>query len=158
MRKIWTIFKKQVRDTLRNKAILIQFIMFPIMTLIMVNSVKFDNLPENYFVIMFGTMYIGIIISTLLGGSIGIFCKNQMSATAFSVPLMMLLAFLPMISWFNKDVGKVSKFLYSQQIDNLLHSLKDNSFTVEGTIILVINAIIGLGIFLYGYRKKGLSF
>lgn len=55
-----TIFKKQIKDTLKNKAIFIQFIMFPIMTLIMNNTIQFDEIPENFFVLLFAAMYIGM--------------------------------------------------------------------------------------------------
>ena len=60
MNNIVAIFKKQLKDTLRNKTVLIQFIMFPIMTLIMNNAIKIQEMPENFFVILFATMYIGM--------------------------------------------------------------------------------------------------
>lgn len=55
-----TIFKKQIKDTLKNKAIFIQFVMFPIMTLIMNNTIQLDGMPENFFVLLFAAMYIGM--------------------------------------------------------------------------------------------------
>lgn len=60
MNNIVAIFKKQLKDTLWNKAVLIQFVMFPIMTLIMNNAIKIQEMPENFFVILFATMYIGM--------------------------------------------------------------------------------------------------
>lgn len=60
MNNIVAIFKKQLKDTLRNKTVLIQFVMFPIMTLIMNNAIKIQEMPENFFVILFATMYIGM--------------------------------------------------------------------------------------------------
>ncbi len=60
MRNIIVIIKKQLRDTVKNKTILIQFILFPIMTLIMENLVKIDDMPEGFFVKMFAVMYIGM--------------------------------------------------------------------------------------------------
>lgn len=60
MNNIAAIFKKQLKDTLRNKTVLIQFVMFPIMTLIMNNAIKIQEMPENFFVILFATMYIGM--------------------------------------------------------------------------------------------------
>ena len=60
MNNIAAIFKKQLKDTLKNKAVLIQFVMFPIMTLIMNNAVKMQDMPENFFVNLFATMYIGM--------------------------------------------------------------------------------------------------
>ncbi len=60
MRNIIVIIKKQLRDTVKNKTILIQFILFPIMTLIMENIVKIDDMPDGFFVKMFAVMYIGM--------------------------------------------------------------------------------------------------
>ena len=60
MNNIAAIFKKQLKDTLRNKTVLIQFVMFPIITLIMNNTIKMQEMPENFFVNLFATMYIGM--------------------------------------------------------------------------------------------------
>jgi ABC-2 type transport system permease protein len=60
MNNIVAIFKKQLKDTLRNKTVLIQFVLFPIMTLIMNNAIKIQEMPENFFVILFAAMYIGM--------------------------------------------------------------------------------------------------
>lgn len=35
MKNISAIFVRQIKDTLKNKSVLIQFLMFPVMTLIM---------------------------------------------------------------------------------------------------------------------------
>lgn len=62
MRNIGVIFKKQLKDTVKNKTVLIQFLMFPVMTLIMDNLVSIPNseMPENFFVKLFSVMYIGM--------------------------------------------------------------------------------------------------
>ena len=60
MNNIVAIFKKQLKDTLRNKTVLIQFVMFPIITLIMNNTIKMQEMPDNFFVNLFATMYIGM--------------------------------------------------------------------------------------------------
>ena len=51
MKNISVIFLKQLKDTLKNKAVLIQFVMFPLMAVIMENTVKFEDMPEKFFVI-----------------------------------------------------------------------------------------------------------
>ena len=38
-RKIYAVWKKQVKDTLKNKVILIQFVMFPLLTAVMQNTI-----------------------------------------------------------------------------------------------------------------------
>ena len=66
MQKVWVIFKKQLRDTLKNKMILIQFVMFPVMTIIMEKCIDIKDMPENFFVKLFAVMYIGMapLVST----------------------------------------------------------------------------------------------
>ena len=54
------IIKKQIRDTLKNKTILIQFILFPLMTVIMENAIKIDGMQEYFFTRLFAVMYIGM--------------------------------------------------------------------------------------------------
>lgn len=57
MNNIIAILKKQLKDTLKNKTILIQFVMFPILTLVMNHAITIDGMPENFFVNLFATMY-----------------------------------------------------------------------------------------------------
>ncbi|MDK2808600.1 MAG: type transport system permease protein [Clostridiales bacterium] len=59
-RKIYAIFLKQAKDTLKNKAILIQFILFPVLAIIMDHSITLPNMPKHYFVFVFASMYVGM--------------------------------------------------------------------------------------------------
>lgn len=54
------VFKKQLADTLKNKTVLIQFVMFPILIVFMNHSVQIEGMPDNFFVCLFATMYIGM--------------------------------------------------------------------------------------------------
>ena len=60
MKHISAILWKQCKDTLKNKTVLIQYIMFPVMTIIMENGVKMDGMPEHFFATLFAVMYIGM--------------------------------------------------------------------------------------------------
>lgn len=60
MVNIIAVFKKQVKETLKNKTVLIQFIMFPILTIIMSNVIQIDGMPKTFFVSLFATMYISM--------------------------------------------------------------------------------------------------
>ncbi len=57
MKHIKAILWKQMKDTIKNKTILIQFVLFPAMTIIMENSVKIEGMPEHYFAKMFAVMF-----------------------------------------------------------------------------------------------------
>lgn len=60
MRNILTVIEKQIKDTFKNKTILIQFILFPAMTLIMENAITMKDMPELFFTRLFSVMYIGM--------------------------------------------------------------------------------------------------
>jgi len=70
IRKIIAILKKQIKDTIKNKVVLIQFLMFPMLTVIMDNAVKISGMPENYFILLFATMYIGMAPLTCMSSII----------------------------------------------------------------------------------------
>ena len=232
MNTILTIFFKQCKDTLKNKAVLIQFLMFPAMTIIMENAIPSDAMPmpEHFFVKIFSAMFVGmaplvstasiiaeekeqntlralmmsnvtpmqyllgigayvwllcmfgatvfalcggyssaefvqfllimaagIVISILLGAVIGIFSKNQMSATSLTVPVMMVFSFLPMLAMFNETIAKVAKFIYSQQIFLLIDSIGNRTPKTATVAILAANTGIALTLFIICYKRKGLE-
>lgn len=57
---IWAILWKELKDTIKNKTILIQFLMFPCMTMIMESAISIEGMPEHFFVNLFSSMYIGM--------------------------------------------------------------------------------------------------
>lgn len=60
MKHILTILQKQLKDTFKNKAVLLQFLMFPILGIIMTKSVRIEGMPLNFFVHLFAAMYVGM--------------------------------------------------------------------------------------------------
>ena len=72
MRSIQAIFFKQVRDVLRNKLVLIQFIIMPAVAFIMTELVaKADpTIPDGMFVAMFAPMFAGMTLLTATAGAI----------------------------------------------------------------------------------------
>ncbi len=60
MRNIFVVIRKQIKDTFKNKTILIQFILFPLMTIIMENTITMNDMPELFFTRLFSVMYIGM--------------------------------------------------------------------------------------------------
>ncbi|WP_099467154.1 ABC transporter permease [Konateibacter massiliensis] len=229
-RKSIAIFQKQVKDTFKNKGVLVQFVMFPALSAIMQNAIQIEGMPPNYFVFLFATMYIGmapltamssilseekeyntlrvllmsnvkageylfgvgsyiflvcmlgsgvfaavgeftarerlsflgimavgILISTLIGAAIGTWSKNQMSATSVTVVVMMIFSFLPMISMFNDTISKVSRFTYSQQLNDLMNQIDNISLPIGDGSILVFNVFVAAGLFVIAYRRCGLA-
>ena len=67
---VTAILWKQCKDTLKNKTILIQFLMFPVMTVIMENAVEIPGMPEHFFVNLFAVMYVGMAPLTCMAAVI----------------------------------------------------------------------------------------
>lgn len=57
---VLTILQKQLKDTLKNGAVLLQFLMFPILGIIMTKSVRIEEMEPNFFVNLFAAMYAGM--------------------------------------------------------------------------------------------------
>lgn len=226
MNHIWAVLWKQLKDTLKNKAVLIQFLMFPCMTLIMENAVNMEDMPEHFFANLFAVMYLGMapltsasaiiseekekntlrvlqmcnvkaaeylvgnaiyiaticmlgslviglaggysgtqllcflvimlvghICSFLLGATIGVASKNQMTATSINVPIMLVLSFVPMLSMFNETIKKVAKFIFSEQLYLLINNLNDLQISAETGIIIGCNVVAIVVAFVVVYKK-----
>ena len=76
-----------------------------------------------------------------------------MVATSITVPVMMVLAFLPMLSMFNETIKKVAKFFFSQQLHMIMNNLDSLHIGVETMLILVCNIVVVLVVFVMAYRK-----
>ena len=223
---IGAILWKQLKDTLKNKTILIQFVMFPIMTVVMENAISIRDMPEHFFANLFAIMYVGMapltsaaaVISEekekntlrvlrmcnvkameylignaiyivcicmmgslviglaggysgkdllkfmlimlvghccafLLGAAIGVAGKSQMAATSITVPAMMVLSFLPMLSGFNDTIKKFSKYIFSEQLYLLVNELSEMKITAETGIIMACNVILIVVLFFVTYQK-----
>lgn len=223
---VGAILWKQCKDTLKNKTILIQFLMFPFMTVIMETAIEIPGMPEHFFANLFAIMYVGMApltciaaviseekekntlrvlqmcnvtameyllgnavyiigmcmlgsmvigiaggyqgtelvvfmlimllghsISVLLGAAIGVSSNNQMMATSVTVPVMMLLSFLPMLSMFNETIGKIAKYVFSGQLHLMLNSMDNMQLRVENVAILSGNIVLVLAAFLVAYKK-----
>lgn len=230
MKNTAVIFRKQLSDTLKNKTILIQFLMFPVLVIIMENLVRIEDMPEHFFVKLFAVMFVGmapltcmsaiiseekekntlrvlmmsnvrpaeylagvgayvfvmcsagmavfaavggysgtglvrfiavmsagIILSELTGAVIGVFSRNQMTATSVTVPVMMIFSFLPMLSMFNDTVRNAARITYSQQISDLINGIGTSGISAESVIVIAVNAVIAAALFVIVYRRKGLE-
>lgn len=230
IRHISAVFKKQAKDTLKNRTVLIQFVMFPMITLLMTRTIGSVQIEENFFVTLFASMYIsmapltvmaailseekekntlrilrmagvkpgsyligvggqvllfclagsavicfcgvytareriwfmaimaaGILISLMIGAAIGTFSRTQMMATSLTVPIMLLLSFLPMLSLFNTVIRRFSRFLYSDQILSLLKNPGHPEGGIKGPVILVLNMAAAFLVFSAAWRRCELA-
>ncbi|MBO4470396.1 MAG: ABC transporter permease [Clostridia bacterium] len=60
MNNIFVVFKKQIKDTFTNKSVLLQVILYPVMTLIMENLIRTEGIPDHFYTKMFSAMYVGM--------------------------------------------------------------------------------------------------
>lgn len=70
MKNIKAVFMKQLLDTMKNKSVFIQFLMFPVLVIIMENSVKLDDMPEHFFAKLFAVMFVGMAPLTCMSSII----------------------------------------------------------------------------------------
>ena len=230
MKNICAVFLKQVSDTLKNKTILIQFLMFPVLVIVMENAVKIEDMPEHFFAKLFAVMFVGmapltcmsaiiseekekntlrvlmmsnvkpaeylvgigayvfvmcafgtavfasvggysgadlaifiavmsagIILSELTGAIIGVFSRNQMTATSITVPVMMIFSFLPMLSMFNETIKTVARITYSQQISELINGIGNSGISAESIIVIAMNFAVATVLFLATFKYKSLE-
>lgn len=242
MSGVKAIFKKQIKDILKNMGVLIQFVLFPAVAFAMTHFVAgsemfadvdaMTEMPGMNFVLMFSAIFVGmaliptvatiiaedrerkslrflvmagvrpaayllgiggvifftsllpslafaliggfsgqqflifmaammsgVVASTFLGATIGIFAKNTQSAAAMAMPFAMILGFGPMIGMFNEQIGRNFRFFYTQQLDAILNSFgpapQANLWHSFG--IIWANVAILLIIFSLTFAKKGLK-
>lgn len=70
VKKTGAVIRKQIKDTMKNKEILIQFIMFPIIAVIMDKSITMPGMQGHYFVFLFAPMYVGMAPLTVMSSII----------------------------------------------------------------------------------------
>ena len=102
-------------------------------------------------------MAAGILLSILVGAAIGVFSRNQMTATSITIPVMMVFSFLPMIATFNEKIAKFAKITYSQQISMLINNINDVTIEMENFVILLANMLVAIVLFLLAFYRKGLE-
>lgn len=70
MKNIDAVFLKQIKETFKNKTILIQFLMMPIFAVVMENTITLDDMPEHFFVKLFSVMFVGMAPLTCMSAII----------------------------------------------------------------------------------------
>ena len=79
-----------------------------------------------------------------------------MVATSITVPVMMVLSFLPMLSMFNETIKRFSKFLFSEQLYFLVNHLEQIKITWETGVTMIGNIILIIAAFLIIYKKDNI--
>jgi ABC-2 type transport system permease protein len=119
---------------------------------VMATGLKKEDIPF-YMIVMAA----GFAISILAGACIGVFSKNQMTATSIVMPVMLIFAFSPMLAMFNENIEKVARFAYTQQFMKIMDDMSFAGIKIDNICILAINAMLMMALFFIAFRKKGLE-
>ncbi|MFC3632971.1 ABC transporter permease [Enterococcus rivorum] len=109
------------------------------------------------------TMYmiislIGIVSSTVLGMCFGILSKNQMSATLITMPLTMLLMFIPLLRNLSPTMKTILDNLYTGVLMKAIPKLLANeqfSLSIQNWSVLIGELLLSIGWFLWLYSRNG---
>ena len=97
---------------------------------------------------------LGGIISILVGLCIGTFSRSTSAASGLAVAVGMVLAFIPMLSFFNKGLEKFSKFLYGQQVKYLIEG---KNWSAESIAVILINLGLIVSVYVLLYKRSKLD-
>jgi ABC-2 type transport system permease protein len=107
-------------------------------------------------------MMSGVIASTFLGLTIGIYAKNQQAATGLSMPFAMIFGFVPMVAGFNEPMIRFTRFMYTQQIELILGNAipgigyQPDMSLWESFGVIGLNVVFMATLFVIAFTKKGL--
>jgi len=82
---------------------------------------------------------IAFILSMMIGFIIGVISDNQVSVGAVSLPVTLIIFFMPIVGMFNEKYEFLGKYLYSGVLFKILNGTHCN---LENIIILSINTIV----------------
>lgn len=80
-----------------------------------------------------------------------------MMATSLVMPVMLVLAFLPMLSAFQETVRKVAGIFYTRQMQIFLEDLRFDRMDFKGAAIMVGNLAMVCLLFIIAYKRNGLE-
>ena len=120
-------------------------------------AVMATGLNREDIVFYMSVMAIGFAISILAGACIGIYARNQMTATSIVMPVMLIFAFAPMLSMFNESIEKAAKFFYTDRIKSIMDNMTYSNVKPDSMYIIAANAALMVIFFFILFRKKGLE-
>lgn len=166
IKHICAILWKQLKDTLKNKTILIQFVMFPTLTLIMENAVKMDGMPGHFFSTLFGVMYVGMAPLTAMADIISeekekntlrVLRMANVKPAEYLIGVGIYIWIICMIGAFVIGIAKIAKITYSQQINTLLGQIGQVEMKAEQAGVIIVNMVLAVVLFVIAYKKTGLE-
>lgn len=137
--------------------------MIPVFLMIMVINIVLIPISGCAFSDIHIGIYLFVTIvssltSCIIGMILGIFSKNQVSASTITTPVLMLFTFIPTFSSFVESLKSISQFLFTGVISDMVEAINTHSsftLTVFQVVILIGEIVISILLFLYIYKKNG---
>lgn len=111
----------------------------------------------NIDMLMFSLLTIvSSLISCMLGLLIGIVAKSQVNANNLVMPFILVLSLVPTLSTLNDTMGKISNYLYTGIVTNMLSSYSQGvafNLSIAQIAILLISIVAITALFVNKYKK-----
>ncbi|WP_411335834.1 ABC transporter permease [Ruminococcus gauvreauii] len=98
------------------------------------------------------------VASGVIGMIFGIFAKNQITAGTLTTPALLVLMMIPMFSGLNAALGKISDFLFTGVMVQIVENMASGSeklVNASSIIVIVTEIIAAVVCFLVIYRRNG---
>ena len=96
------------------------------------------------------------LVAAVLGASLGLGSKNQMTASTLSTPLL-LIPMLPLFFPDNAFTDRILYYFFTEQIHFMLTEIRDGEFQLYRVAIVAANFAVFSLIFIAFYKKRGLG-
>lgn len=101
---------------------------------------------------------IASLTSCVIGLILGVFAKNQVNASSISTPALLVFVILPTFSVFVPVLDKISKFLFTGVLTDMVEAYATNEpFGLSGfhLLILIGEIVLAFLLFAWVYRRNG---
>lgn len=98
------------------------------------------------------------LISCIIGMLMGIFAKNQVSASTITTPVLLLFMLVPMFSSFIEILSKISRLFFTGIIMDMVSAIasgKGTILSISSIIIMLVEIILAIALFVFFYRRNG---
>lgn len=101
-----------------------------------------------------GVLMLGIATTLVFGSAMAMHSASRGGTGALIMLVSMLNGIIPLLGLFNESFQKVSKYLYTYQINNMLGDIYGNYFDWNRVIIVCSNLIIFFILFMLSYKNN----
>lgn len=97
-----------------------------------------------------------IVISSIIGATIGLIIKNQLSVGVLAAPVGMILSFIPFAGEINTKIGYIAKYVFSNVNYCILNKLEYRC-SISDYKYYFVNLCFFILLFRLSFKKRGLN-